>query len=124
MPQKYEANIAAGGTNISGGQKQRLAISRAFLKDSRILIFDDTFSALDNRTSETLIKNIKDLSEDKTCIIISNKVSDVKYSDKIIVLDGGNIAQRGKHEDLIITKGIYNEFYKQQSTKAEPSFLA
>ena len=116
--------IGERGGDLSGGQKQRLAISRAFLKDSRILIFDDTFSALDNRTSETLIKNIKDLSEDKTCIIISNKVSDVKYSDKIIVLDGGNIAQRGKHEDLIITKGIYNEFYKQQSTKAEPSFLA
>ena len=124
MPEGINTVIGERGGDLSGGQKQRLAISRAFLKDSRILIFDDTFSALDNRTSETLIKNIKDLSEDKTCIIISNKVSDVKYSDKIIVLDGGNIAQRGKHEDLIITKGIYNEFYKQQSTKAEPSFLA
>lgn len=124
MPEGINTVIGERGGDLSGGQKQRLAISRAFLKDSRILIFDDTFSALDNRTSETLIKNIKDLSEDKTCIIISNKVSDVKYSDKIIVLDGGNIVERGKHEDLIITKGIYNEFYKQQSTKAEPSFLA
>ncbi len=124
MPEGINTVIGERGGDLSGGQKQRLAISRAFLKDSRILIFDDTFSALDNRTSETLIKNIKELSEDKTCIIISNKVSDVKYSDNIIVLDGGNIVQRGKHEDLIITKGIYNEFYKQQSTKAEPSFLA
>lgn len=124
MPEGINTVIGERGGDLSGGQKQRLAISRAFLKDSRILIFDDTFSALDNRTSEKLIKNIKELSENKTCIIISNKVSDVKYSDKIIVLDGGNITQRGKHEDLIITKGIYSEFYKQQSTKAEPSFLA
>lgn len=116
--------IGERGENLSGGQKQRLAISRAFLKNSRILIFDDTFSALDNRTSEKLIQNIKELSEGKTCIIISNKISDVKYSDKIIVLDNGNIIERGTHEELICNNGIYSEFYKQQSTKAEPSFLA
>ena len=88
------------------------------------MIFDDTFSALDNKTSEKLIKNIKELSEEKTCIIISNKISDVKSSDKIIVLDNGKIVERGKHEELICNNGIYNEFYKQQSEKVEPSFLA
>jgi len=109
---------------MSGGQKQRVVISRAFLKDSSIIIFDDTFSALDNRTSKELLENIKDLSKDKTCIIISNKIADVKQSDKIIVLNGGNIIQQGVHEELINVPGIYQEFFKQQSTKAEPSFLS
>lgn len=124
MPKGINTVIGERGGDLSGGQKQRVAISRAFLKDSSILIFDDTFSALDNSTSEKLIENIKELSDGKTCIIISNKVSDVKYSDKIIVLDNGRIVERGTHEELIGSKGIYSEFYNQQSTKSEPSFLA
>lgn len=124
MPEGIETVIGERGGDLSGGQKQRVAISRAFLKESSIMIFDDTFSALDNRTSEKLIENIQELSTEKTCIIISNKVSDVKYSDKIIVLDNGNIVEEGIHEELIKKDGIYNEFYKQQSTKAEPSFLS
>lgn len=117
MPKGINTIIGERGGDLSGGQKQRVAISRAFLKDSRILIFDDTFSALDNKTSEKLIKNIKELSKEKTCIIISNKISDVKYSDKIIVLDNGSIVERGKHEELIYNNGIYSQFYNQQSTK-------
>lgn len=124
MPKGINTVIGERGGDLSGGQKQRVAISRAFLKDSSILIFDDTLSALDNRTSEKLIENIKELSDEKTCIIISNKVSDVKYSDIIIVLDNGRIVERGTHEELIRNKGIYNEFYNQQSTKSEYSFLA
>lgn len=124
MPEGINTIIGERGGDLSGGQKQRVAISRAFLKESSILIFDDTFSALDNRTSEKLIENIQELSDKKTCIIISNKVSDVKYSDKIIVLDNGNIVEKGTHEELIKNNGIYSEFYNQQSTKAEPSFLA
>ncbi len=124
MPKGINTVIGERGGDLSGGQKQRVAISRAFLKDSSILIFDDTFSALDNSTSEKLIENIKELSDEKTCIIISNKVSDVKYSDKIIVLDNGRIVERGTHEELIGSKGIYSEFYNQQSTKSEPGFLA
>lgn len=71
-----------------------------------------------------LLENIKELTEDKTCIIISNKISDVKQSDKIIVLDNGNIVEQGIHEELIQKGGIYQEFFEQQSTKAEPSFLS
>lgn len=124
MPKGINTVIGERGGDLSGGQKQRVAVSRAFLKNSRILIFDDTFSALDNRTSEKLIKNIREISKEKTCIIISNKISDVKQSDKIIVLDNGKIVERGTHEELIYNNGIYSEFYNQQSTKAKPSFLA
>ena len=124
MPEGIHTVIGERGGDLSGGQKQRIAISRAFLKNSTILIFDDTFSALDNKTSEKLIENIKSLSNDKTSIIISNKVSDVKFSDMIIVLDNGQIKERGTHEELINQQGIYYTFFKQQSTKSEVSILA
>lgn len=107
------------GIDLSGGQKQRVVISRAFLQKSNIVIFDDTFCALDNRTEEKLLKNIKELTNGKTCIIISNRISDIKDADKIIVLDEGNIIEAGTHETLINRRGLYNKFYTQQSSKDE-----
>lgn len=71
-----------------------------------------------------MLENIKELTKEKTCIIISNKISDVKQSDKIIVLDNGAIVEQGVHDELVQKEGIYREFYEQQSTKAEPSFLS
>lgn len=124
MPEGIKTTIGERGSDLSGGQKQRVVISRAFLKNSSILIFDDTFSALDNRTSQILLENIKELTKEKTCIIISNKISDVKQSDKIVVLDNGNIVEQGIHEELIQKEGLYYEFFKQQSSKSEPSFLS
>ncbi len=107
------------GVDLSGGQRQRVVISRAFLQKSNIVIFDDTFCALDNRTEEKLLKNIKELTNGKTCIIISNRISDIKDADKIIVLDEGNIIEAGNHESLINRRGLYNKFYTQQSSKEE-----
>lgn len=124
MPKGLNTTIGERGSDLSGGQKQRIVISRAFLKQSSIAIFDDTFSALDNRTSQKLLENIEELTEDITCIIISNKISDVKQSDKIIVLDNGSIVEQGSHDELIKQQGFYYEFFKQQSTKAEPAFLS
>ncbi len=124
MPKGIETKIGERGSDLSGGQRQRVAISRAFLKNSRILIFDDTFSALDNRTSQALLENIKQFSGEKTCIIISNKVSDVKDSNQIIVLNNGEIVEKGNHEQLLQKQGLYNEFYEQQSTKAGEGMLA
>lgn len=123
MPEGIHTTIGERGSDLSGGQKQRVSISRAFLKNSSIVIFDDTFSALDNRTSEELIKNIRELTINKTCIIISNKVSDVKDSDKIIVLDKGKICERGTHEELLENGSVYKEFYDQQSKKASNNLL-
>lgn len=119
MQNGIETVIGERGVDLSGGQKQRVVISRAFLNKSNIVIFDDTFSALDNRTEQLVLNNVKELVKDKTCIIISNRISDIKDADKIIVLDGGNIIEKGTHETLIQEQGKYYEFYKQQSAKSE-----
>ena len=115
--------IGERGIDLSGGQKQRVVISRAFLNKSNIVIFDDTFSALDNRTEKLLLENIKELVKDKTCIIISNRISDIKDSNHIIVLDNGNIVEQGIHTELLENKGLYHKFYTQQSSKTEDSIL-
>ena len=119
MPKGIKTVVGVRGTDLSGGQKQRVVVSRAFLRNSRILIFDDTFSALDSRTSRQVLKNIKELSEEKTCIIISNKISDIKHSDQIFVLDGGNIIEHGKHTGLLEKHGIYYQFYRQQAKRTK-----
>ena len=124
MPEGLSTVIGERGGDLSGGQKQRIAISRAFFKNSSILIFDDTFSALDNKTSEQLLENIKELTNNRTCIIISNRVSDVKNSDIIIVLDNGQIIEEGTHNELLEINGIYSDFYKRQSKKVEENILA
>ena len=111
--------LGEDGTSLSGGQKQRVVISRAFLNKSNIIIFDDTFSALDNKTEQLVLNNVKELVKDKTCIIISNRISDIKDANKIIVLDGGKIVQEGTHDTLLRQDGKYYEFYKQQSAKSE-----
>ncbi len=111
--------IGEKGIDLSGGQKQRVVISRAFLNKSNIVIFDDTFSALDNKTEEQLLRNIKELVNGKTCIIVSNRISDVKDADHIIVLDSGKIIEEGTHNQLLQKNGLYNKFYNQQSSNDE-----
>lgn len=117
MKDGIETIIGDKGIDLSGGQKQRVVISRAFLNRSNFIIFDDTFSALDNKTEKELLKNIKELTENKTCIIISNRISDIKDADNIIVLDDGVIVEEGKHNDLVNKEGLYRNFYLQQSSK-------
>lgn len=119
MNEGIYTRLGEQGVDLSGGQKQRIVISRAFLQKSNIVIFDDTFCALDNRTEEALLKNIKELTKEKTCIIISNRISDIKDADKIIVLDEGNMIEAGNHETLINRRGLYSKLYRQQSSKEE-----
>ncbi|MBE5806104.1 MAG: ABC transporter ATP-binding protein [Clostridiales bacterium] len=109
--------IGEKGIDLSGGQKQRVVISRAFLDEKNIIIFDDTFSALDNKTEKEVLKNIKELTKNKVCIIISNRISDIKHCDEIVVLDKGKIIERGIHKELLENKKQYYEFYREQAEK-------
>ena len=119
MKNGIDTIIGERGVDLSGGQKQRVAISRAFLLRSNIVIFDDAFSALDNKTEEKVMKNVEELCKEKTCIIISNRISDIKNTDEIVVLEEGQIIQRGTHESLIVQEGLYRKFYNQQSSKKD-----
>lgn len=123
MKNGIDTVIGERGIDLSGGQKQRVVISRAFLNKSNIVIFDDTFSALDNKTEKLLLKNIKELVKNKTCIIISNRISDIKDANNIIVLDSGKIIEQGTHLKLLENNKLYTKFYNQQSSKDENSIL-
>ena len=123
MNDGIETIVGEKGIDLSGGQKQRVAISRAFLKDSNILIFDDTFSALDNRTEQSLLGNLKEFTQEKTCIIVSNRISDIRHCDEIVVLEHGKIVERGVHNSLIKNKKYYYNFYKNQAEKSNLDFL-
>ena len=115
FPDKYETRIEQGGTNVSGGQKQRLCIARALLKKPRILILDDSTSAVDTATDARIRKSFKDEIPDTTKIIISQRVSSVQDADRIIVLDDGRIFETGTHEELLENNGIYREIYEAQT---------
>lgn len=117
MKNGIDTVIGERGVDLSGGQKQRVILSRAFLQRSNIVIFDDAFSALDNKTEEQVLENVKELTKNKTCIIISNRISDIKGADEIIVLEEGEIIQRGSHKELSTMPGLYQKFYEQQSSK-------
>ena len=117
MPQKYETFIERGGTNVSGGQKQRLCIARALLKKPKILILDDSTSALDTKTEASIIKAFKEEIPHITKIIISQRISSVKAADKIIVMKNGEIAGFDSHEKLLETCDIYKEIWNLQSKK-------
>lgn len=117
MPQKYETFIERGGTNVSGGQKQRLCIARALLKKPKILILDDSTSALDTKTEASIIKAFKEEIPHITKIIISQRISSVKAADKIIVMKNGEIVGFDSHEKLLETCNIYKEIWDLQSKK-------
>lgn len=115
FPDKYETHIEQGGTNVSGGQKQRLCIARALLKSPKILILDDSTSAVDTKTDAIIRKGFKEEIPNTTKIIIAQRISSVEESDMIIVLDGGHIDGIGTHEELLKTNAIYKEVYDIQT---------
>lgn len=115
----YDTILGERGVTLSGGQKQRVSIARAIIKNPKILIFDDCLSAVDTETEERILSNLEKVSKNKTTIIISHRVSSAKNSDKIIVLDEGQIIQHGTHETLVNTKGYYQELYQQQLLEKE-----
>ena len=114
FPKGYDTYIEQGGTNVSGGQKQRLCIARALLKKPKILVLDDSTSAVDTHTDALIRKAFRDYIPTTTKIIIAQRISSVEDADRIIVMDGGKINAIGKHEDLIKTNPIYAEVYHSQ----------
>jgi ABC-type multidrug/protein/lipid transport system, ATPase component len=114
FPDKYDTYIEQGGSNVSGGQKQRLCIARALLKNPKILILDDSTSAVDTKTDKLIRKAFKNEIPDITKIIIAQRISSVKDADKIIVLDDGKVTGIGVHEELIISNDIYKEVHNSQ----------
>ncbi len=118
FPDGYDTYITRGGTNVSGGQKQRLCIARALLKKPKILILDDSTSAVDTKTDAYIRKAFAEEIPDTTKIIIAQRVSSVENADKIIVLDGGRIESVGNHEELMKTSPIYKEIYESQTKGA------
>ena len=119
MPKAYESHIAQGGTNISGGQKQRLAIARAIARDPEIYIFDDSFSALDYKTDYTLREELKKYTKDSTNIIVAQRIGTILNADKIIVLENGECVGIGTHKELLKNCKVYQEIAYSQLSKEE-----
>ena len=120
-PDKLESEIAQGGTNVSGGQKQRLSIARAIAKEPEIYIFDDSFSALDLKTDKALRKSLNEETKDATVLIVAQRISTIMNADKIVVLDEGNVVGCGTHNELIENCQVYQEIALSQLSKEELS---
>ena len=115
FPDNYETYIEQGGANVSGGQKQRLCIARALLKNPKIIIFDDSTSAVDTKTDALIRKGLKEYIPDTTKLIIAQRIASVQDADKIIVMNNGVIDGIGTHKELMRTNVIYREVYESQN---------
>ncbi len=119
MENKYDSHIAQGGTNVSGGQKQRLAIARAIARDPEIYIFDDSFSALDYKTDAILRKELKKYTKDATSLIVAQRIGTIMNADKILVLDNGKCVGMGTHKELLKSCEVYKQIALSQLSKEE-----
>ena len=119
LPQGIRAPIAQGGSNVSGGQKQRLSIARALARKPEILVFDDSFSALDYRTDAKLRTGLARELKDVTKLIVAQRIGTIRNADKIIVLDEGKVAGMGTHEELMQTCPVYQEIARSQLSPDE-----
>ena len=115
LPQKYNTRIEQGGSNVSGGQKQRLCIARALLKNPKILILDDSTSAVDTKTDRLIRKGLRNDLPNTTKIVIAQRISSIEDADQIIIMEDGKINAIGKHEDLLKNNHIYQEIYYTQN---------
>lgn len=119
LSQGYNTVLGERGITLSGGQKQRVSIARAFIKNPNILLLDDSLSAVDTETEETILNNLKKISANKTTLIVSHRVSTAKNADRIIVLENGKIIQEGSHKQLVEIEGYYKNLYAKQLLEKE-----
>jgi ATP-binding cassette subfamily B protein len=115
----YDSSIAQGGSNVSGGQKQRLAIARAIAKNPKIYVFDDSFSALDMKTDAALRKALEQETSDATVFIVAQRISTILHADQILVLDDGRIVGKGTHEELLGSCEVYEQIARSQLSAKE-----
>jgi ATP-binding cassette subfamily B protein len=123
FPAGYDTLIGERGITLSGGQKQRLSIARALLCQPKILILDDSLSAVDTHTEDTILKRLQDATASMTMILISHRISTVQHADHIIVLDNGELVESGTHDDLLAKDGLYASLYRKQLLEEELSTL-
>lgn len=125
FPGGFDTRVGERGITLSGGQKQRISIARAIIRNPSILVFDDCLSAVDTRTEEKILSNLRKIMKGKTTLVISHRISSVRHADQILVLDQGVIVEKGTHEELLRTKGVYARMNEKQSLeqKIEPEGL-
>ena len=119
LPNQYNSQVGERGLKLSGGEKQRIAIARAILKNPLILIFDEATSALDSKTEKNIQNELKQLSKNRTTLIIAHRLSTIIDADQILVMDKGGIVEQGNHQQLLTTNGIYAQLWEIQQREEE-----
>jgi ABC-type methionine transport system ATPase subunit len=114
LPEGYETELGEGGAELSAGERQRICIARAFLKDAPILILDEPTSSIDSRTESVILDALDRLSTNRTTFVIAHRLSTIRHADLILVVDGGRIVERGTHQELLAQNGLYRQLYDMQ----------
>ena len=114
LPDKYETNIGEHGHKISGGERQRITLARAILKNTPILLMDEPTSALDNKSEVIIQKSLKEYIKKRTLIIVAHKLSSIRFVDKIFVIQNGKVCETGTHDELINQNSVYKQLYMDQ----------